>query len=186
MANVLIADFWDVSTPGLGPLYTYGWQPGAYDLSAQMTATRDTLYAVSPIVTAQHTMTLLTAAVQCFLFTDSNLAHIGAYEADANGLPNTLVYDSGQVQTRAGSTHVVSPNVYLKPRTLYWLTTLCCSDWSVFGRGAQVPGFFSVGSGKDVCGIVTASRGYGALPSTFPTATMSAGVTGPEVVVRIV
>lgn len=183
MARTLLVDFWDTSTPGLGSAYSSGWYPGRYDDNTTLNAAPSRLYATIPIVTAQHTMTILTAAVRSNA--NSINARIGCYEADSNGLPSALVYDSGDVSIQ-NSTHTVTPNTLLKPRTLYWLATLCNSQWSVFARGAQMPEFLGVGSGREVSCIITTSYGYGALPSTFPTAAMSATVTGPEVVVRIV
>lgn len=183
--HLIEADFWDVASPGLGATFAYGWFPGRHGDVAVTTINRSTLYACEPVYTSQRTMTVVTMAVRTFLSTSIQI-HLGLYEADSNGLPQTRVYDSGAIDTAQTATSSVAPNQTLKPRTVYWPVVICNSDWGANMRAVSMLDVVGVGSDRGVANVVVASQAYGSLPATFPTTGCSASATGVDITMRLV
>lgn len=184
MSQRILSDFWDVSTPGLGQTFAYGWLPGRHGDSAGGTVNRSTLYAVEPIYTSQRTMTALTCVLRTQL-ANSIQVHFGLYEADANGLPSTLIYDSGAVDMAQLTTTAISMSEAMKPRTVYWPTVLCNSNWAALIFETTMLEALGVGSDRVSACVVVASHAYGALPASFPTTGTSASATGPDIGMRL-
>lgn len=100
------------------------------------------------------------------------VARIGMYTntSDKNLYPSTLVYDSGELATTAGTGIAPLASLTIATNTLYWYVVLFGTAAPLL-RGATTP--FMLGGGANInltplSACITVNQTYGALPATFP------------------
>jgi hypothetical protein len=115
---------------------------------------------------------------------------IGIYSSAANGLPDALLVDSGELDFSSSGNKEATISQALSANTLYWLALVAESSavatFLNFSTGADEALLFygaSDGSGASAS-EVRGTQAYGALPATFPAATITDSSTPPYIWLR--
>ncbi|MFA5383995.1 MAG: hypothetical protein WC364_04925 [Eubacteriales bacterium] len=102
--------------------------------------------------------------------TGSGNAHLGLYDDNGSGLPNSLLFDTGEISVSTGGLKESIISQALTPG-LYWLAGLFSGTPSVFRPWNIIDliglGSISVFNGGSACFYLT-SQAYGSLPNPHP------------------
>lgn len=99
---------------------------------------------------------------------------IGIYNSDANGMPNSLIVDSGEIAISGTGAKIVNVNVNLAPGLYWWAyNTDTANTLRALSNMYHAIGYGPTFGASFVGSIATIARTYQALPSSFGAATFS-------------
>lgn len=147
--------------------------------AASLALVANTLYAMPFYVGVAHTFSGLAFHVQSAAA--GKLAEVGIY-SNVGGQPNTKLFDAGNVSVATTGDKSVSSSMVL-PIGWYWLVIASDGAPSVFSAGTGPNNYYfglaAIGDGISVRLTAPWTFSAGALPSSFPTITYTAGSQGP-------